>query len=336
MPSIQLPEIYCPFPTKISRYAQEAEMHTTEWVRAFGLVNSEKAWAKFKRARFAALSARAFPTADKEEVFIAADFNTWLFMLDDQNDEAKFGKTDFLDMIIHIITNILQGKPVSTSPEGESLAASFSDLIERMEPISTPGWRERFAQSMTDYLRACSWEGENRVAGRTPTVADYIAQRPYTGALYCDIELIEVLEKIYLPDSVRLHPDVQQLALSCNNVVCWANDLFSFAKESKHGDVHNLVLALKHERNYSLEEAIAETAKMHDEEVQKFINLSLHLPNFGPALNIELERYITILRSWMRANLDWSFGDTARYAMNIKEVANGKWALSTADSEEFV
>ncbi|ATL46296.1 hypothetical protein COR50_03415 [Chitinophaga caeni] len=328
MSTIQLPEIYCPFPSKISQFAQQAELHTAEWVKHFGLVNSEKAWKKFHRARFAALSARAFPTADPYELFIAADFNTWLFMLDDQNDEMKFGKVDFLDMIIQIVTNILKGKTMVVPPDGEGLAASFSDLVSRMKKISTPDWDVRFNQSMIDYLEACSWEAENRVQHMVPSVKDYVEKRPYTGALYADIELIEVLEKIYLPDEVRLHPDVQQLALSCNNVVCWANDLFSLAKELKHHDVHNLVIALQHEHQSSLDEAIAKAAVMHDAEVQKFINTSLHLPNFGPALNIELERYIDILRSWMRANLDWSFSDTARYAMNIKETANGKWALS--------
>jgi hypothetical protein len=30
----------------------------------------------------------------------------------------------------------------------------------------------------------------------------------------------------------------------------------------------------------------------------------------------------------MRANLDWSFGDTARYRMNITETASGNWLIS--------
>ncbi|RPE13287.1 hypothetical protein EGT74_07080 [Chitinophaga lutea] len=328
MLSLQLPQIYCPFPSMLNPFAKEAEKHTADWVSRFELVKSEKAWERFRRAKFAMLSARAFPTAGRFELCIAAEFNTWLFLLDDKNDESMFGKLDYLQMVHSFVTMILQNNVVVAPDEGMPLANSFADLWKRMKRIGSAAWQKRFVKSMTDYLDACLWEVENRIQHKAPAVADYIEKRPYTGALFADIELIEVLESIYLPDEVRTHETVVQLSLACNNVVCWANDLFSFDKERRQGDVHNLVVVLKEERGLTLEAAINEAARMHDAEVRRFISLSESLPAFGEETNDELQRYITVLKAWMRANLDWSFGDTARYRMNITETASGNWAIS--------
>lgn len=328
MLSLQLPQIYCPFTSMLNPFAKEAEKHTTEWVSRFELVKSEKAWERFRRAKFAMLSARAFPTAGRFELCIAAEFNTWLFLLDDKNDESMFGKLDFLQMVHSFVIMILQNNAVVAPEEGMPLANSFADLWKRMKRIGSAAWQKRFVKSMTDYLDACLWEVENRIRHQAPAVADYIEKRPYTGALFADIELIEVLESIYLPDEVRSHETVEQLSLACNNVVCWANDLFSFDKERRQGDVHNLVMVLKEERGLTLEDAVSEAARMHDAEVRRFISLSESLPAFGEETNDELQRYITVLKAWMRANLDWSFGDTARYRMNITETASGNWMIS--------
>ncbi|MGE7773540.1 terpene synthase family protein [Chitinophaga sp. NPDC101104] len=328
MQTLQLPQIFCPFPSMLNPFAKEAEKHTAEWAARYGLVKSEKARERFNRARFAMLSSRAFPTAGRFELCIAAEFNTWLFLLDDKNDESMFGKVDYLQMVHSFVSQILRNSTVVAPEEGMALAGGFADLWKRMRRLGSPSWQQRFVKSMTDYLDACLWEVENRIAHKAPSVADYIEKRPYTGALYADIELIEILENIYLPDEVRNHDVVQQLSLACNNVVCWANDLFSFDKERRQGDVHNLVVVLKEERSLTLESAVAEAARMHDEEVRRFIMLSESIPNFGEEVNDELQRYVGVLKAWMRANLDWSFGDTARYRMHIRETASGNWLIS--------
>lgn len=324
----KIPQIFCPFPSMLNPFAKEADQHTADWVHHFDLVRSDKARERFRRARFAMLSSRAFPSAGRFKLCIAAEFNTWLFLLDDKNDESRFGKRDFLEMVHSFVTMILNNNQVVAPAEGMPLANSFADLWKRLKKISSPAWQQRFQQSMIDYMDACLWEVDNRIRHQAPSVKDYIEKRPYTGALYADIELIEVLESIYLPDEVRHHESVQQLALACNNVVCWANDLFSFDKERRQGDVHNLVVVLKEERELGLQDALAETARMHDEEVRRFISLSENLPSFGTETNEELQRYVGVLKAWMRANLDWSFQDTARYRMNITETANGNWMIS--------
>jgi hypothetical protein len=319
MPTIILPRIKYPFPSLINPHVEAANAQNLQWVQSAGFMNTPEALTRFNRSRFAWLAARAFPQAELHELCIIANFNTWLFMLDDQCDEAQLGKKAvYLEAITDGFMDILKhNKHVDTV-----LGNSFADIWQRMQQIGTPAWEQRFIRSMEEYFTSCHWEAGNRAVGATPTVAEYVTMRPYTGALFADVEAIEIIERIYLPAHVMQHFIVQRLALACNNIVCWSNDIFSCAKEAKQGDVHNLVLVLEHERNLSLQDAVNETVRMHDEEVKLFTALEKLLPSFGAETDKELERFIAVLRSWITANYDWSFHDTKRYQMQEVEVVS--------------
>ena len=317
MPTIILPRIKYPFQSLINQHVEAAHEQNLHWVQTFGFMNSEEALTRFNRSRFAWLAARAFPHANLHELCIIANFNTWLFMLDDQCDEAQLGKRAlYLESITDGFMDILKHNKNINSVLGNSL----SDIWNRMQQLGSPAWQQRFVRSMEEYFTSCHWEAGNRAAGATPSVAEYVTMRPYTGALFADVEAIEIIEKVYLPSHVLQHFIVQRLVLACNNIVCWSNDIFSCGKEAKQGDVHNLVLVLEHERKLSLQEAVNETARMHDEEVKLFTALEKLLPSFGAETDRELERFIAVLHSWITANYDWSFHDTKRYQVHELEV----------------
>ena len=181
------------------------------------------------------------------------------------------------------------------------------DLRERIRARAAPGAMARCVQSVEEFFAACVWEATNRKQGITPDVATYIKMRPFSGGLYTYINLIEIIEQITLPRRVREHPTVQRLTLTANNVVCWTNDIVSLAKELKQGDVHNLVLALQHKHRLTLQEAMDRAAALHAAEVRAFIDLELRLPSFGTVLDSQVKAYSSVLRSWMRGNLDWSY-----------------------------
>ncbi len=105
-----------------------------------------------------------------------------------------------------------------------------------------------------------------------------------------------------------------------NNVVCWANDLFSLEKEAKRGDVHNIVLVLQHERGLSLRSAVAEVVAMHNAQVREFERAEPRIPSFGRAVNTNLSRFISVLKTRMRGNFDWS-QESGRYGSQQNLVA---------------
>ncbi|RFS22032.1 hypothetical protein DVR12_15430 [Chitinophaga silvatica] len=314
--NIQMPVIRFPFTSRMNQHAEAAQQHITEWVNEMGLLTSEKAWQRFHKARFAYLVARAFPDAGLHELCLIADFNTWLFILDDKCDEAAEGrKADYLRSIMAGLLDILQQNIEYLPASGHPLSAALSSIWERMRKLSNPGWRLRFIKTVNDYFSACIWEAENREAGIIPSLEDYIKMRPFTGALLADIEAIEIIEKVVLPQQVTEQALLQRMIQAGNNLVCWTNDIFSCLKESKQGDVHNLVLVLQHENGYSLQDAVNEATRMLKEEVAIFVTLEKLLPLTGSEADYELIRFVAVLHAWIVGNAEWSIKDTGRYGV---------------------
>jgi 5-epi-alpha-selinene synthase len=257
------------------------------------------------------LMARAYPSARQEALQIITDWSTWLFLLDDQCDEAGIGQDpEQLARFHRRLLDVLRGVP--PRPDEEPLVHSLWDLYSRMRANAPEGWLGRFSHSVAQYFTANVWEATNRRQGLIPDAASYYTMRLFTSAVYPCLILIELAEDLRLPPEAYNHPHVQRLAQITNNVICWANDIVSLEKELRQGDVHNLALVLAHEQQLPLQAAVDRVGALHDAEVDAFVALSQHLPCFSSAVDSDLRRYVAGMRFWMRANLDWSLA-TTRY-----------------------
>ncbi|MDD1611667.1 MAG: hypothetical protein LUQ57_00850 [Methylococcaceae bacterium] len=300
----------------INQHAEAVNNHTLNWVEKFGLAPDEDNAERLKKSKFGRLAARAYPNAPLEELKIVSDWNTWLFIRDDQCDESGVGKDPIRLCGMHAeFLEILQGR----APEkyDSALAHALYDIRNRLLRKASPAWMCRFIYSVIEYFDSSVWEAINRADEKIPDTETYILMRPYTGGLYTDIELIDITENIYLPLHVRKNEVLQRLTLITNNVVCWSNDIISYAKESKYHDVHNLVATLLPAQQ-SLQKAIDLATEMTNAEIDEFLQLQQHIPKFSPEIDAEVQRYVAILRSWMRGNLDWAY-ESGRYVVEADE-----------------
>lgn len=312
MDKIEFPKLYCPFPSSVNEHAEDVNNHTLAWVKEFDLVPDEGHFERLKKSKFGWLAARAYPNTPLEELKIVSDWNTWLFIRDDYCDESGLGRNPGLLSEIHTeLLEILNGRVPGQSDS--ALAHALHDIRIRLLHKASPAWMCRFVCSVIEYFESSVWEAHNRVDGIIPDTETYILMRPYTGGLYTDIELIDITEDIYLPLHVRKNDVVQRLALMANNVVCWSNDIISYAKESKHNDVHNLVTTLR-PTQATLQKAVDLAAELTSAEINAFIALQLHLPSYTPEIDADLQRFVAVLGSWMRGNLDWAY-DSGRYVV---------------------
>ncbi|CAA9892632.1 (-)-gamma-cadinene synthase ((2Z,6E)-farnesyl diphosphate cyclizing) [Candidatus Methylobacter favarea] len=311
MQNFTIPAIYCPFPSAISPHADALQNHTLDWVKHFNLVKDEPAFAHLRASRFGWLAARAYPNASLDRLEIVADWNTWLFMLDDQCDEWGIGKhPEQLGALHFKCLETLSGSP--PQEQDMALVQAMYDIRSRLQPFMPLSWLTRFVQSVAEYFESTLWEARNRDQGIWPESKTYIQMRPYTGGLYTDIDLIELTEAVALPLSVRKHISIQHLTNLTNNVVCWSNDVISLQKEFNHRDMHNLVLILHHRQQISLQAAINRVVKLIERQVRRFIILESSLPSFGAENDEAVKKLIAVLRAWMRGNLDWSL-ESGRY-----------------------
>ncbi len=324
---LYLPEIYCPFPTTISRHAEPVEQHTAQWVQDFKLVQGLTAAQRQVVSKYSLLAARSSPNASFSDLMIASDFTVLMFLLDDHCDEEVFGKQPqrLRTVLSHILA--IMSEPYDPEADGSASALSsidqdlypfvvgMKDIWRRFSLIASPEWLGRFAKNFRDTIEANVWESYNRVNQVVPDLQTYIAKRALTNGFFWCQDVSELLDRISLPPEVLQSKAVRQLAQTTSNVCGWFNDIVSLHKELDHGDIHNLVLILRHHRQLDLQTALNHAVEMHNQEVRTFLALEQALPSFGPALDQELERYIEDMRIWMRSNVDWSLA-SGRYNQN--------------------
>jgi hypothetical protein len=309
-------QIVYPFTGAISPYAGDVDQATLIWAEASGLL-TDGLRQKSQRLQYGVLAARAYPQADRDTLQIAADWIAWLFFMDDQCDEAGIGRNPQRLAALHErFLAVLEGDPPDSGDW--NLTRALADIRRRLAARATDDWLRRFGEHVRLYFTANRWEAANRCQSIVPNVATYCAARLFSGAVYACFDLIELAAGIDLPFYARYHAAVQQLERTANNIICWCNDMLSYPKEMQHGDVHNLVLAIRQEYQCSLSEALQQALLLHDRETDTFMKTRRQLPRFNPAVDMALERYIDGLQYWICANRDWSL-TAMRYALSGTE-----------------
>ncbi len=313
METFTLPELYCPFPARINRHAEEVGQHTLTWASRYNLLGDAAIAHRLQAVRVGWLVARAYPSVAPDALLLLADWCTWLFLQDDQCDEKGVGRDpERLAALHHRSLAVLGGAPLCRSDL--PLTIALADLRERIARRASERWWTRFLRSVADAFAASVWEAGNRLNGLVPDIDTYRDKRPLTGGLYTLVDLAEVTEKLYLPPDVHDHATTRLLTRHAVNAVCFANDIVSLAKELKQGDVHNLVLVLRHHQAIPLQQALLRAAALHDATVRAFVELMLHLPPVSQEVQPHMDRYVAMLQAWMRGNLDWSYA-SGRYLM---------------------
>jgi hypothetical protein len=319
----QLPGLYCPFPSTLNQYVEKADRHTMLWVKRHQLVTNEETWSQYHSQKFTWMVARMFPTADLNALSIAADLNTLLFVLDDQFDEHTAGsetikQRDQFEKLVYALIGIMKHNSQVSLEKGGPVLSAVSDFWKRIRKLGNLGWQVRFIESLQQAFAANLWRIEQVSRGQLPTLEEYMKWRPFFSGASFFAHLMEAIEAFSLPDYVFLDATVKKLIQLCSNTICWANDLFSFNKELEQGDEMNIVMLIRNTRDCTIEEAIAEAVKVHDEQVSQFEHLSAKLPSFGEVTDVQLTRYVHALALMMKGNIDWSIRDTARYRFTMQ------------------
>lgn len=311
MKSPLIPELYCPFPSRVNKYVDLLEDYATQWVMRFDLVADESAYQRFLKAKFYLLIAGCYPDCELEELKIANDWLSWQMTWDITCETSELGKQpEKLKTLHQRFIEVLNGAELKSDDIPRTRA--FHDLRQRILQAKGARTLPYFVSAVNDYLRACMQEATNFKQSTIPDVETYIALRRLSASGDSYIELIEFIDHLTIPDFVREHNIIKELKLMTNNILAWCNDIFSAPKEIAEGDFHNLVLVLQYQQQIPLEQAFKLAAEMHDREIINLLDLEASIPSFGKEVDAEVAKYITGLHSWIRGNLDWS-STTARY-----------------------
>ncbi|AKT38621.1 terpene synthase family protein [Chondromyces crocatus] len=298
------PLLSYPFPPALHPLAEPINRATIDWTHRVGIMPTEPA-AQRRHEEYGWFGGRIYPTASEEQLDLASCFLAWLFLADDQLDETLLGRET--TQVAHLHTrfdSILGG--AHARPDDVPLVHALEDILVRLAKLASAPLLERFCRDVSAYFEANRWECENRRRHNVPCVAEYVAMRPFTGAVIPCFDLIYLTNQVDLPERLHAHPLVQATQLAANRVICYSNDILSLGKEIRHGDVNNLVILIQHEQRCSLNDALHRAAALHDAELATYLSLERSLTAFEEPVASHLARLTAGLRSWMRANGDWS------------------------------
>ncbi|MDZ8225435.1 MULTISPECIES: terpene synthase family protein [unclassified Nostoc] len=304
-------DLYCPFSSQINKNIDFLEEYSLEWVLGFNLLANESSYQRFCKSNFFLMAATTYPYCNFQELKIANDWLSWLFIWDDQCDLSELKtKPESLKAIHKRFLEILNGAEVTSYDI--PLSRALSNLRERMLEKASLKWLNYFICGFEKYLHGCFEEANNRVDGIVPDTDTYIAMRRLSAGADVALPLIELCDQLIIPDFLRKQDIFKQLNEITNNLLGWSNDIFSLSRELATGHVHNLVFVLHYQHKISLEEAMKLAMRMHDNEIQKLVDLEANIPSFGKEIDPELAKYILGIHAWIRGNLDW-YSFTARY-----------------------
>ncbi|HLW01912.1 MAG TPA: terpene synthase family protein [Ktedonobacterales bacterium] len=307
-----------PFGGKVHPQAERLRAYGRDWVQRVGLVQTEADLSRFEAARYWQLVAATYPHAPWDILTIIHDWSCWGFFLDDYDDTgAATAQPAALRRFFDHLLAVLQDTPLPC--DLPPLLRVLADIWERMARHSARAWQQRFASALADSFSAYEWEARNRADQRVPSVGEYLPYRRKTSgwrtlALLVDLSMGHTLpERIYTSDEFQAPLD------AANNVICWANDIFSFEKECASGDVHNLVHIVQTEQRCTTEAAIQTIVGWHNQEIQRWQQLVDHLPRqwgWWPPDARLVQAYMQFSQHSMYANHVWSQA-SGRYQMPI-------------------
>ncbi|WP_370269605.1 terpene synthase [Streptomyces sp. V4I8] len=196
-----------------------------------------------------------------------------------------------------------------TREAGSPVACAVRDALHHANVLGTPAQVGRLRREYVAMCLAMAGESSYRVAQRTPTLWEYLAQRPFNGAMAC-LAAIDVAEGYELSARDYDRPDVRALTLLASSLILHVNDLYSSHKESvSRARTTSLPTLFCTELGRTTEEAVSEVVRLHNQQMQIYLAREEEIAAYASP---ELSRYLTGLRGWIGGSLQWH-AMTGRY-----------------------
>ncbi|KAG8908272.1 hypothetical protein FRB99_007805 [Tulasnella sp. 403] len=307
-----LPDIieYCPFELKVNPNYPAASAESDAWFDSFNIHKGDK-YAEFHRARFGLLTAMSYPEADYTHLRNCCDFMSWLFAFDDLTDDGGLRENiEGTKKAAQIMMQALRN-PKTFRTEfkvGETLRSFW----ERACETASQGTQRRFVETTQLYVDAIYQQVVNRRHDEIPSIETFIQLRRDTSAVKLVFALVEYSLNLDLPDEVFENQVVRDLEQGANDILTWANDMYSFNVEQSKGDTQNLVVIAMNEMGLDVQGAVDFVGDLIMRRIDRYVADKELLPSWGPEVDAQLAQYVAGLERWVIGVLHWSF-DSERY-----------------------
>ncbi|KAG9014251.1 hypothetical protein FRB94_013561 [Tulasnella sp. JGI-2019a] len=312
-PEFVLPDLigYCPFTLHVNPHYEAASAESDAWFDSFGIHRGSRR-DEFKIAKFGLLTAMSYAQADHAHLRNCCDFMSWLFAFDDLTDDGGLRENiDGMKKAAKIMMDALRN-PKTYKTEfkvGETLRSFW----ERASATASEGTQRRFVETCQLYVNAIYQQVVNRRHDQIPTFESFIQLRRDTSAVKLVFSLIEYSLNLTLPDAVFDDPIIKSLEQGANDILTWANDIYSFNVEQSKGDTQNLVVIAMHEFGLNIQQAVDHVGSRIRSRIDQYVMEKRLVPSFGsPQIDAQVVTYIGGMEDSVIGVLHWSF-DSKRY-----------------------
>ncbi|CAE6511776.1 unnamed protein product [Rhizoctonia solani] len=323
-PQLHLPNVLAytskVFGLECNPHYQQVEAESYAWYDSFGIGTDVKR-QKFCDAGFGLMTGLCYPDCDFAHLRVVMDFVLWLFSFDDLTDAGGLDSIQGMKRAVEVTMKVLRD-PTSQPPKFK-VAAMLHSYFTRMCQNGSSATIKHFVDAVDFYTQAVFQQKVNRSADRTPTIEEYIQLRRDTSAMKIAWAVLEYSLDMDLPDEVVNHPIVKELADAGNDILTWANDIYSFPIEFARGDTHNFVCVAMEHKKLNLEGAIEFVNQLTRDRLDEYVAAKAKLPSFGPAVDKQVAQYIQGIEYCVQGFIDWTFR-TPRYFGSVDEATKVK------------
>ncbi len=301
--AVQVPRLDYPFKEVLKEPAPAVVGAVTAWLTRLELGPAPADLRAHVARSFGCLAATLHPYAAQDWQILLGKWYCWAFLHDDRCDGSELGRQpERLKRLTDRLAELFAGAP--PRPDDEPLGRALVDLRGELLRAGGDLWLAQLQDELERYFSALAWEAHNRAENTPPSLSRYLEMRPITVGLRLD-DLFSRADGLTLPENVRNLAGVAALTRLANELVCWANDLVSLDKELRQGDVHNLVRVLQQAKGLSLQDAVEQASRQHDQTLARFLETEQHVKARLGAWR-DLELHLELLRARVRGIYDWS------------------------------
>ncbi|KAE9640503.1 isopentenyl-diphosphate Delta-isomerase [Pseudomonas sp. PB106] len=307
-----VPPLYCPAPFRVDAALAEAvDEQLMPWIEQVGIFPGQLEKVRAMGfGRFAMLCHT--DTEDPDRVLLAAQCVAALFAVDDYycDDERTGSEPKLVGPRLSVALAALE--PVYLSERfrpglaqalcGDPVLVALQAYLARVEAFAKPAQVARVRHEIIAMFVTMTAEAAWRIEGLAPALWEYLAHRQVNSFLPC-LSLVDIVGGYELPANVYSAPQVRRVTTLAASATIIANDLFSALKEQQAGiGDFNLPLLLMREQQCSPQQAMAQSAAVHDEIMHLYEAAELAvLPGASPLL----KRYLRGIKSWLAGNVEW-------------------------------
>ncbi|CUA72593.1 Linoleate 10R-lipoxygenase COP4 [Rhizoctonia solani] len=242
------------FASKCNPYHPEAESGARAWFDSYGIY-SDKKREKFFDSQFCLLASLLYPNADLEHVRPAMDFILWLFSVRIYKLlELWEFSTGGLRLAVDVTMNAIRNPDSGVS--GVTIAATVQSVVNRMRVNGSHATIDRLIDALQSYSQSIIKENSNKADGYVETIEEYTRSHLDTSGVKLTLAMLEYAHCLDVPEEVHSDPIVAELATAGNEIISWANDIYSFPVEQSWGQLHNFVYVVMKNKKLELQGAI--------------------------------------------------------------------------------